>query len=202
MEAVVRERKRRFKPEVRKAQIIEVTRQLILENGLDGATVLNIAKALNISQATLYYHFKNRREILLDTFKGSIEEIMKSLPSQMDDAAQFLRTFSRAVYQQTIRRPERARLFFELLSAPPDVDMREEIQKQISGLHAIFEIAIKKGIQQGIFRDDIDVKLIGWELMSFGITTCVGSMLELPNFISLEQGMQSIDRILDYITRR
>jgi len=46
------------------------------------------------------------------------------------------------------------------------------------------------------------VKLIGWELLSFGIATCVGSMLELPNFISLEQGMQSLDRILDHIKRR
>jgi len=198
----VRERKRRYKPEVRKAQIIETTKRLILERGLDGATAQTIAKSLNISQATLYYHFKNRREILLDIFKGSIAEIMKSLPSQMDDAAQFLREFSRAVYRQTMSRPRQARLFFELLGAPPAMDMREEIQNQISGLHAVFETAIKKGIQQGIFRDDIDVKLIGWELMSFGIATCVGSMLELPDFISLEQGMQSIERILDFIQKR
>jgi len=75
----------------------------------------------------------------LDTFKGSIEEIMKSLPSDMDDAALSLRAFSRAVYQQTISRPLQARLFFVPLSAPPDMDRREEIQQHITGLHAIFE---------------------------------------------------------------
>ena len=198
----MREKQRRYKPEVRKAQIVEVTKQLIIERGLEGATVLRIAEALGISQATLYYHFKNRREILLDTLKSVMDEITAHLPSDMDDVVEFIQTFSAMVFQQTRKNPQQARLLFELLSAPPDEGMHDEIQKQITNLHAIFEIAIQKGVQQGLFREDTDTMLIAWELMSFGIATFLGSMLELPKFISLEQGLSSINRALDSIRKR
>lgn len=193
------ERKRRFKPEMRKAQIIEVTKQLIIEKGLAWASVYRIAETLNITQATLYYHYKNRREILMETLKSVIDEIAQSISVDMDDVEEFIRQFSSNLYRETTNDPARARLFFELLCAPPDEDMREEIQKQLSGLHGILELAIQKGIQQGIFRADINAKLIGWVLMSYGITTFIGIMLDMPNFISLEEGMQSVEYTLETI---
>ena len=194
------ERKKRFKPDVRKAQIIEVTKQLIIEKGLSGATVMRISKALNISHTTLYYHFKNRREILLETFKSVMDEIVEPFVRKFDDDVMgFLRESASVIYIEAMKNPRLGRLFFELLCAPPEEIIRDEAQKQLSGLHAIFVATIEKGISQGLFRADTDAMLVGWELMSFGITTLVGSMLEMPDFIRLEQGLDAIERMLDSI---
>ncbi|HQP31796.1 MAG TPA: TetR/AcrR family transcriptional regulator, partial [Deltaproteobacteria bacterium] len=86
------EGKRRYKPDVRKAQIIEVTKRLILEKGLAWATVTRITKSLNISKAALYYHFKNRREILLAILK----EVLEGIPviGEIDDVLAFIRRCS------------------------------------------------------------------------------------------------------------
>lgn len=80
--------------------------------------------------------------------------------------------------------------------------MHEEIQEQVSGLHGIFESAIRKGDHQGIFRIDIAAMLIGWKFMSFGMATFVGCMLELPHVITLQQGLCLVARVLDSIKNR
>jgi AcrR family transcriptional regulator len=195
------EKKRRFKPDVRKFQIIEVTKQLILEKGLAWATVMRIADALNISHTTLYYHFKNRREILLETFKSVMDEIVGSFTGDMDDVMDFFHKSAITIYEQARKNPKLGRLFLELLCAPPEEIIYDEAQKQLSGLHSIVVAAIQKGIRQGIFREDTDAIMVGWQLMSFEIVTFLGSMLELPNFITMEQGLQSVELILESIKK-
>jgi len=197
----VTERKRRFSPEVRKAQIIEVTKQLILDKGLAWATVMRIAEALNVSHTTLYYHFKNRREILLETFKSVMDEVLGSFNGDMEDAFDFFHKSSITIYEQAQTNPKLGRLFLELLCAPPEEIIYDEAQQQLSSLHGIFVAAIQNGIRKGDFREDTDVMMVGWQLMSFEIVTFLGGMLQLPNFITLEQGLRSVDLILNSIKK-
>ena len=192
-------KRERLKPEVRKAQIIEVTKQLILEKGLAWATVRRISKALNIRHTTLYYHFKNRREILLETFKSVMDEVLGSFTENRDDVFDFFHKSSVTIYEQAQKNPNLGRLFLELLCAPPEEIIYDEAQIQLSGLHNIFVSIIQGGVNQGIFRQDTDVMMVGWQLMSFELATFLGGMLQVPNFITLEQGLRSVDLILNSI---
>ena len=195
------ERKKRYKPEARKAQIIEVTKDLIFKNGLAWASVIRISETLGTSQATLYYHFKNRREILLATFESVLEDVGKSLLVDVENAWDFILGSAQTLYEQTIDNPRQARLFFEFLCAPPTENMREEVQKQISGIVRIFEKALRRGIMQGLFLEDIDVKLVAWEILSLGLTVNISSMLEMPDFISMDQAMRAVIGILESIKK-
>jgi len=201
---VLREgKKRRFKPEVRKAQIIKATKELILENGLAWASVIRISNALGISQATLYYHFKSRRDILLTTFSSIVNDlihkVITSRPAERAD--DFIRNAARAVYELTIADPRQPRLFFEFLCAPPTEDMREEIQKILSVAIGMIEEAVKRGIRSGLFREDLDVTVVAWEIASLGIALNIGIMLEMPNFLSLEQALGAVETILQTIKK-
>lgn len=192
------DKKRRFKPEVRKAQIIEATKELILENGLAWASVIRISNALGISQATLYYHFKNRRDILLETFTSIVEESIRKVVTTRaaENAEDFIRMAARAVYELAITDPRQARLFFEFVCAPPTEDMREEIQKILTSAVGMIEEAVKEGIREGHFKEDLDVTVVAWEIASLGIALNIGIMLEMPNFLSLEQALSAVDNIL------
>ena len=55
----VKERKKREKEERRRV-ILEKTRQLIIENGLYGFSMQDIASAAELNKATLYLYFKNK----------------------------------------------------------------------------------------------------------------------------------------------
>jgi len=47
-----------------KRRILEVARDLFSQNGFDATTVRQIATHAGLTDAALYYHFKNKREIL------------------------------------------------------------------------------------------------------------------------------------------
>jgi len=197
------ERKRRFKPEIRRAQIIEATKELILENGLAWASVIRISKALGISQATLYYHFKSRREILLATLSSIVNEsILKIISSrQAGNAEDFIRFAARSVYELTLADPRLSRLIFEFVCAPPTEELREEIQLIFSSSIGMIEEAVRQGIREGLFAEDLDVTVVAWEIASLGIALNIGIMLEMPNFLSMEQALSAVERILQTIKK-
>jgi len=197
------EKKRRFKPEIRRAQIIEATKELILENGLAWASVIRISKALGISQATLYYHFKSRREILLATLSSIVNEsILKIISSRRAcNAEEFIREAARSVYELTLADPRLSRLIFEFVCAPPTEELRDEIQLIFSSSIGMIEDAVRQGIREGLFEEDLDVTVVAWEIASLGIALNIGIMLEMPNFMSMEQALSAVERILKTIKK-
>lgn len=51
-------------PRLDKRQVVETALRLLNETGLDGLTLRAIAKALNVQAPALYWHFKNKQELL------------------------------------------------------------------------------------------------------------------------------------------
>jgi len=199
----VEEKKRRFKPEVRKAQIIEATKNLILENGLSWASSLRIAKALGISQAALYHHFKNKREILLETLSSIINDIVfKTVTSRSkDDIEDYIHEAARTFYDTTLADPRQSRLLIEYLCAPPTENLRDEVQVVFSGLLDVAEEFVREGIEKKRFNQDLDRSVIAWIFVSFAIAFSIGTMLEVPKLLSKEQALSAIDVILQAIKR-
>lgn len=197
------EKKRRFKPEVRKAQIIEATKNLILENGLSWASSLRIAKALGISQAALYHHFKNKREILLETLSSIINDIVfKTVTSRSkDDIEDYIHEAARTFYDTTLADPRQSRLLIEYLCAPPTENLRDEVQVVFSGLLDVAEEFVREGIEKKRFNQDLDRSVIAWIFVSFAIAFSIGTMLEVPKLLSKEQALSAIDVILQAIKR-
>lgn len=203
LEIHVEEKRRRFKPAVRKAQIIEATKKLILKNGLPWASSLRISQALGISQAALYHHFKSKREILLETLSSSVNEIiLKVMPAQSQKSVEdYIRDAARAIYELALSDPQQSRLFFEFVLAPPTEDLREEVQVLLSTLLNIIEDSVRMGIAAGIFRDDLDVTLVAWQFASLGIGLNIGMMMKMPKFLSMEQAMSAVEVILQSIRK-
>ena len=71
---------KRIKKEDRRKQILDAAMAVFVEKGFNGSTTLEIAKAANISEVTLFRYFSSKREmflqgiepILFSTLEGSI----------------------------------------------------------------------------------------------------------------------------------
>jgi len=194
---------KRFKPEVRQQQIIEVTKNLILENGLSWASSLRIAKALGIRQSGLYNHFSNKREILLATLSSIVSEILHRInpPRSSENMEDYIREAARTFYDIVVADPRQARLLIEYLCAPPTENMRNEIKLIFSGLIENAEVLINEGIAKGNFKGNLDINLIAWVFVSFSIAFSVGAMLEVPNMPSEERAVSAVDLILQAIKK-
>lgn len=61
----------------RKHEIIETAKALFVEQGVDGTSMEQIAKSMQLTKASLYYYFKSKDELLDEMMKESTIRLMK-----------------------------------------------------------------------------------------------------------------------------
>ena len=64
--------------------IVEVARQIFFEKGYEKATTREISERVGISKATLYYHFKNKEEILFGIVNRASDELVNNMRQAID----------------------------------------------------------------------------------------------------------------------
>jgi AcrR family transcriptional regulator len=70
-------------------KILDVAAELFVENGYSGTPLSLIASKLDFTKAALYYHFKNKADILsgiLNPLLDEIDELLRDTPRQFPDA--------------------------------------------------------------------------------------------------------------------
>lgn len=56
-------------------KILEVAEKLFSEKGFDGTSVNEIALSAKVNKATIYYHFKDKQDIIVSLFNTIMEEL-------------------------------------------------------------------------------------------------------------------------------
>lgn len=74
---------RRPRQEDRREAILEAATEAFYRHGYGGASLRDIARQAGITQATVYYHFKNKEEILLTIIEEFAEELFQALLSAL-----------------------------------------------------------------------------------------------------------------------
>lgn len=65
--------------DITKKRILEVAEELFSESGFDGTGIEKIAQAAGINKATIYYHFKDKGEIIKSLFLNVLSDLEKHL---------------------------------------------------------------------------------------------------------------------------
>ncbi len=76
-------RPRRPRQEDRRGAILEAARDAFYRHGYGEASLRDIAQRAGITQATVYYHFRNKEEILLTIIEDFAEELFQALLSAL-----------------------------------------------------------------------------------------------------------------------
>jgi len=58
-----------------KTKILQVAEGLFAEKGFDGTSIETIAKAAGVNKGLIYYHFKDKNDIVISIFQNIIQEI-------------------------------------------------------------------------------------------------------------------------------
>jgi len=62
-----------------KEKILGVAERLFAEKGFNGTSIDKIAKTAGVNKGLIYYHFKDKKDIVVSIFKGIINEINQSV---------------------------------------------------------------------------------------------------------------------------
>ena len=171
-----KERKEREKKQ-RRDDILKISEELFLKQGIDSTTMDEIASASEFSKGALYLYFKSKEDILCNIITGALS-ILRDMFLEASSRQMDLRRKLYTMGWVYIRFYEEYPGYYRLLSRLYDqqtfmkTDITEAL-KQIAGL--IDEIcsftyeAIEEGKRTGLFRENTDPAEVALSLWSSSI---------------------------------
>jgi AcrR family transcriptional regulator len=133
--------------------ILDAAAQVIRQKGFHGASMADIAKAVDLQKASLYHHVSSKQEILLDLLDRALEMLHKQInaiakqPLPADEKLhQMIQTYLRLLAENG---DLSAVLLFEHRSLEPDQHARHIPNRD--RFETLWRDVIKDGVREGLF---------------------------------------------------
>lgn len=149
----------------RQAEIIRISTDLFLKNGFSGTSMSKIAKACEITKASLYHHFSGKEDLFIACVTHGYQAALDALETILADESQSpetqLRRAMETLYGTIISSPvgRMSPLIAEVSRAFPSV-ARSFHADYIEPQQSLLWRLIDRGIDRGAFRD-VDKKVLG-----------------------------------------
>jgi TetR/AcrR family transcriptional regulator, cholesterol catabolism regulator len=134
--------------------ILKTSSQLFAKKGYRASSLNDVAAKLCVSKPALYYHFKNKHEILNSIFTIIMEIYLKSAVEIQNLDLSPKEKLSRLIesHASTVIEHREYSIIFFTEQAELESDARKKLRKHMLDYEKIFESVIVDGIAQGIFK--------------------------------------------------
>ncbi|MBL8095831.1 MAG: TetR/AcrR family transcriptional regulator [Anaerolineales bacterium] len=150
-----------------RSQILVIAQRKFIASGYHGLAMREIAEALGVSKAALYYHFKDKEELFLAVllpYLDSMEGVLDDIAAQPGSSAEHIRRFVSHVLGQLAEERAIIRLgsqeMGQLSAASRKAFGKVYQEKFIGKLKAI----VQAGMARGEFRQ-LDPEIVTWALL-------------------------------------
>ncbi|MGA2823371.1 MAG: TetR/AcrR family transcriptional regulator [Bacteroidales bacterium] len=140
--------------------VLERVRELFFKYGVRSVSMDDICRDLGISKKKLYQLFSSKNELvekLLELERENFEIIFDTYNFEGVNAIDILLTVSKEVGERF--RDVSPSMTFDLKKYYPDI-YRKHIDERINFIFKKIQINLEKGINQGVYRDDLSVELV------------------------------------------
>ncbi|KPV59215.1 TetR family transcriptional regulator [Paenibacillus sp. A3] len=148
--------------------ILDAALKVIAENGYHNAQVSRIAKEAGVADGTIYLYFKNKEDILISLFQKKLGDLVGQFHSSInetDSADEALRKICEIHYTMLEQNIDLA-FVTQIELRQSSLELRKEIGLVVKTYIELIEKVLRQGIEEGIFRPNLDVKLT--RLLVFG----------------------------------
>lgn len=150
---------RRKSTAIRKQQIIDAARKLIIRKGSEHLTVRAMAKEVGLTEAAIYRHFKSKREILsflmnhiMDTMLHDVERTSAESPPTLDTIDHVLKNHLSEIEQ---RKGMSFQIIAEIISLG-DKKLNRDVYEKLNLYVNRLESLLCEAARGGHLRDDVD----------------------------------------------
>ncbi|MEB3101628.1 TetR/AcrR family transcriptional regulator [Ferviditalea candida] len=180
-------------------QILEGAVKVFARHGFFRSQVSKIAKEAGVADGTIYLYFKNKEEILIKIFEfklGKLVERFQSSIGKADNAKEAIREICTIHYSQMEEDVDFAYVA-QIELRQSSLELRKAIGQTIKPYIQLIESILMRGIEENVFRSDMNVKLV--RLLLFGaMDEVITSWLISGRKYSL---MEQIDGTVDFFLR-
>jgi AcrR family transcriptional regulator len=140
--------------------ILERVRELFFKYGVRSVSMDDICRDVGISKKKLYQLFSSKNELvekLLELERENFEIIFDTYDFEGVNAIDILLTVSKEVGERF--RDVSPSMTFDLVKYYPDI-YHKHIDERVNFIFKKIQINLEKGINQGVYRDDLSVELV------------------------------------------
>jgi AcrR family transcriptional regulator len=169
----------------RQIEILDASKSLIGERGIQTLTIKNLAKKMSFSEPALYRHFKDKTEIikaLLLYHREIVELGLKKIIDSNKNAVCKFQELLKFKFKHIENNPELVMIIFSETSFQYDSVLSACVSSALENRVEKINALIKSGQNEGCIRNDIDSKQIA-KIILGGIRTTILAW-KLSNFKS------------------
>lgn len=169
---------------VRRQQSIAAVRseaeRLFVEHGYHRTTVEDIAKAAGLTKGAVYFHFADKKAVLLSLLEEADQQVMGPILEKLrapgrrpiDKLVEYMHDWARAALKQ------RNTMFLPILMSFEFLDTDDEILQQINGSYDRAYEALAAVIEEGQSLGEINVRTSPREQAAVLVALADGALLE------------------------
>ena len=148
---------------VRQLEIIQTTIKIIADKGIQGFTIKNLSKEINISEPAIYRHFKSKTEILLimlEQFQSFKKEISKNILASKTNSYKKINMIFEKLLTKFSENPSLVSVIFSDEIFNNEKQLSDKISEIMDINNAMFVEIIKEGQKNNEIRKDIQIQYI------------------------------------------
>ena len=189
-----------YKTEV-KEKIVQAAITTFSKYGYDKTRMDDIAKSAKLGKGTLYLYFKSKEELFYDISENSIKELKEQLSklfSKKEDLVHDAEKFYDQ-YRNLIHDSEK--VSFEMIAeSSRNPKLRKALYEQRMKVYGIVIDYLRRQIEKGFFRKDMDVNAIASGLVALYDGLTISKLLGISEHYNKKTWAQTIRAIFTGIS--
>ena len=156
--------KRRPSSQARRKELVQIAYRLIAEKGLEGLRTRDVAEAAGIDTGTLHYHFPSKESLEQAVVEHLSEDFSANRIAAGKTPANALEELRNEIFDVALRvrqSPDQLLVMMDLtVRASRDPAVAEILRRMSDGWTRSISQMLKSGIEQGLFRADLDPEAV------------------------------------------
>jgi AcrR family transcriptional regulator len=168
---------------IRKQQIIDAARKLIIKKGSEHLTVRAMAKEVQLTEAAIYRHFKSKREILSFLMNHIMDTMLHDLERTTTNNSPSIEAMDHALKHHLSEIEQRKGMSFQIIAeviSLGDKKLNKEVYEKLNVYIDRIRALLSEGVRSGYVSDAIDLGASA--LMLFGMTQGLANIWALSGY--------------------
>jgi AcrR family transcriptional regulator len=168
---------------IRKQQIIDAARKLIIKKGSEHLTVRAMAKEVQLTEAAIYRHFKSKREILSFLMNHIMDSMLNDLERSTAENSPSLDAIDRALKHHLSEIEQRKGMSFQIIAeiiSLGDKKLNKEVYDKLNAYIDRIKSMLSDGVRAGCVNEAVDLGASA--LMLFGMTQGLANIWALSGY--------------------
>lgn len=168
---------------IRKKQIIDAARKIIIRKGSEHLTLRAMAREVGFTEAAIYRHFKNKQEVLSFLMNNIIDEMLREIINGAAENTNTLDTVDGVIKHHLSKIEQRRGISFQIIAeiiSLGDKELNRKVYIRLTEYLNRLRILFEDGARTGSIRSDLD--LDDAAILLFGTLQGVVNIWALSNY--------------------